>query len=231
MQGKLIKIISTKDLNPEVISHALKYKITIDCHAFIDIQFVRDANIDSQISKLSTQKANIIFTSANAVKALEKLLSNVPDWNIYCLEGATSTAVKNLFGEEKIMTTAKDAASLGMKIKDSESPFYLLAGDKRLDTVPDIFRSKGRKLEEIILYRNIQMSHVVNGHYDGILFFSPSAAESYFQNNAVTDEILFAFGSTTYAALQTLTNKHIVLNDHHSQHGMVDTVIKYFKHE
>ena len=75
------------------------------------------------------------------------------------------------------------------------------------------------------------MSHIVNGHYDGILFFSPSAAESYFLNNSVTDEILFAFGSTTYAALQTLTNKHIVLNDHHSQQGMVDTVIKYFKHE
>ena len=64
-------------------------------------------------------------------------------------------------------------------------------------------------------------------NFDGIMFFSPSAVESYFSNNKIKKEICFCVGNTTAAALEELKIKNIVVADLPT---VEDTIIAVFEH-
>jgi len=64
--------------------------------------------------------------------------------------------------------------------------------------------------------------------FDGILFFSPSAVESYLKLNAIKEEMCFCIGETTAEALENRKAKNILIADSPSVENVIGEVIGYY---
>ncbi|MBS1975620.1 MAG: uroporphyrinogen-III synthase, partial [Bacteroidetes bacterium] len=65
--------------------------------------------------------------------------------------------------------------------------------------------------------------------YDAILFYSPSAVNSFFEkNNPGPQTILFAIGNTTTKEIKKYTNNKIVVADKPSKKLLAEQAINYF---
>jgi uroporphyrinogen-III synthase len=63
--------------------------------------------------------------------------------------------------------------------------------------------------------------------FDGILFFSPSAIESYLKENKIKNEICFCIGETTAETLEK-TTRNIIVADQPSVENVIEDVINYY---
>lgn len=54
-------------------------------------------------------------------------------------------------------------------------------GNKRLQTIPEKLANNGIAVEEVIVYETIETAANIKKQYDGILFYSPSAVQSFFK--------------------------------------------------
>ncbi|HEX5668158.1 MAG TPA: uroporphyrinogen-III synthase, partial [Chitinophagaceae bacterium] len=65
--------------------------------------------------------------------------------------------------------------------------------------------------------------------FDGIIFFSPSAVESFFSMNQISNNtICFAIGDTTANALKQHTNNRIMVAKNPRQEDVIAMVIDHF---
>lgn len=233
MKDKEILILSTRQLDKALIEKAAFKNITIDIVSFIQIKKQLTQKVTTQIEALSQQQATIVFTSVNAVEIVVAALPknyNFTNWNIYCIGGATFTLVKKYWPYESIAFTAKNAAGLANKIVlDKVQKIIFFCGNKRLDELPVVLKSQNIEVEELVVYETIETPLTIDRFYNGILFFSPSAVNSYFSNNQPKEEtILFAIGNTTANAIKQFTSNRIIVSDFPAKDQLVDKAIKYF---
>ena len=64
--------------------------------------------------------------------------------------------------------------------------------------------------------------------FDGILFFSPSAVESYLKQNTIKNEICFCIGKTTAETLEKKHKKNIVIAEQPTIDDVIAAVIEYY---
>lgn len=176
----------------------------------------------------------LVLTSIAAVTALIDNLEpvNIPDIRLYCIDGATARAAAGLFGEAAITTVAPDSAALAaLIINQKEKAVLFCCGDRRLDVLPELLTAAGIRVTEQVVYRTILTPQPIKQQYDGILFFSPSAAESFFSvNNITATTRLFAIGNTTGTALkQYVADNEIIIAAIPSKEATVMSAIQYFK--
>jgi uroporphyrinogen-III synthase len=70
----------------------------------------------------------------------------------------------------------------------------------RKETLPQALKEGGIKFNEIVPNRTSAFK-ISDQEFDAIMFFSPSAVESYLSNNKIKRN-LFCIGSTTASALE-----------------------------
>jgi uroporphyrinogen-III synthase len=102
-------------------------------------------------------------------------------------------------------------------------------GNKRLNTLPDKLLSAQIKLDEIVVYETVDVAQKVEKVYDGILFFSPSAVQSFFSLNTLHPQtVIFSIGDTTTNEIKKFTKVAIISCNIPSQEQMMELVIKHF---
>ena len=227
-------LLSTAPLNPFLINKALAAGLLIDEVPFIQVVDIADKNgIKDKIEALYHKQAIVVFTSANAVRAVsENPGFNQPDWDIYCIEGATKNAVLEYFKQTAIKGEAENAAALAHIIIEKAATSYItfFCGDIRLGVLPDALRKDGIHVDEVVVYETIEKPQFVEKNYEGILFFSPSAVSSYFNLNIPHPAtIIFAIGNTTAMAIEKETNNIVITSCTPSKEAMVALAIVYFK--
>ena len=230
MQNK-IQILSTRPVGEKLINEAAKNDITIDEISFIKTEEIVDAAIESQIKKLSGQDITAVFTSMNAVDAVAKFIKNKPEWKIFCIGNTTKELVKEFFGEESIKGFAENAELLSKKIIDNSSikNVNFFCGDKRRDDLPGNLVKNGISVDEVIVYKTIETPTALAKEYDGILFFSPSAVNSFFSKNSISDKTrIFAIGSTTAKAIEHFSQHPVIIAETSSKENLVKLVINHF---
>lgn len=233
---KNISILSTAPLEPRLLNSAKEHGLIADVVPFIQIVDVADeSETQKLLHQLYKQTATVIFTSANAVRAVcENPAFGQPDWKIYCVKNATKAAVQEYFDESNICGTSNDAASLADIIINQRinEDIYFFCGDQRMETLPEKLTQAGITLNEIIVYKTIEQPHFIEKEYDGILFFSPSAVNSYFNLN-IPDEhtVLFAIGNTTAAAIRENSNNTLIISDEQSKEAVLNTTSQYFDNQ
>ena len=153
---------------------------------------------------LTSQMKNVIITSKNAVDAL---LTNVGSnelhfGDIYCVGRKTKRMVEERIGKVKhFEKNAKQlAAYLVEYIEGTEVTYF--CSNVRLDELPAVLSENNITVNEIEAYRTKLTPKEVEKSVEGILFFSPSAVESYLQSNA-TDKIAYCIGESTAKAART----------------------------
>jgi uroporphyrinogen-III synthase len=231
MQPNNISILSTQKMNDMLLQKAKEKNILIDVLPFIRIENLVDTALSQEINRLGAVQLYVIFTSVNAVEATVKNLDRIPDWKIACIGGATRQAVASFFGEDKIETTAMNAKQLAQKIIDKKNirPVVFFCGKRRLDLLPETLIKSGVEVRELNVYNTINTPHKIDKPYNGILFFSPSAVQSFFSLNKLDPQtIIFSIGTTTTASIQACCTNRVITCELPEKEQMIELVIKHF---
>jgi len=189
----------------------------------------------NEVQELSRRSQAIVFTSVNAVEAIATSFGqqkiNAPLWKMFCIGHATKQSVVKYFGEGTIAGVEDNAKKLAKVILDANvRELIFFCGDQRRDELPALLKKHKIDVKEIIVYKTIATPHKIEKQYDGILFFSPSAVKSFFENNTIGDPtVLFAIGSVTAGEIKKFSNNKIVVSDVPDKKSLLDKVIAYFQ--
>lgn len=230
-----VHILCTKKIDTNLLEGLEQKGIYVDNIPFTDIVPLVNNYLSNKIYELSQQKITAIFTSANGVKAVANLLNKTEiNWEIACLDKGTYYAVQEHFPHNKVVLTAKDGDSLAQLLVQhnySDAPAVFFCGNKRLDTLPFYFSSHNIALEEVMVYQTLIKSQPLEKYYNGIMFFSPSAVDSYFVYNEFPNNcVAFCIGETTANALtKKLSQPAIVVQAaEHTAASLLESVIIYY---
>lgn len=221
-----INILSTRPLPASMLEEAEQNGIRIDLISFIHTEPV--GGLEQQLAELANKEIAAVFTSMNAVNALG---SYNPKWKIFCIGDATQAAVRRNFEKSTIAGTAPNASELaGVILNAGIKEIVFFCGDQRRAELPDKLRASDVSVEEIIVYRTVATPKKIEKNYNGILFFSPSAAESFFEVNTVNPyTVLFAIGSTTGNTIKKFTDNSVITSDSQGKEELARHAITYFK--
>ena len=220
--AKSIQILSTKKLLGEQ-----KQALTNAGLEVIDTDFIQTQNKSFELKDLNE---NLIFTSQNAVHSIlshpkaEELKSK----NVFCVGMKTKALLEeNGFTVEVYLDYAADLAEIITLIYASQS-YTFFSGNLRKETLPKALKAAKVNFNEIQVYETTLTPQKIKTAVDGILFFSPSAIESYLKENKIKNEICFCIGETTAEALEK-TTRNIIVADQPSVDNVIEDVIEEYK--
>lgn len=224
-------ILTTRPLDPSLVAEAAAQDVVIDTVSFIETSPIITDEVVLQVNLHAKQDTTVVFTSMNAVEAVIDLLHGErPFWEIYCIGETTGKLVSDYFGPSAIAGTANNALALAaVMMLDGIKEAVFFCGDQRRDELPETLRSNHVTLHEVVVYRTITLSQTIEKHYDGILFFSPSAAESFFAANKVpAGTTLFAIGTTTGDTIGQFCNNQIITGNIPGKEALARQAIAHF---
>lgn len=231
MEGT-IKILCTRPVDELLIRKAARRNIAVEVLSFIDTSPKQDIETQQEIEWTSTEHCIVAFTSMNAVDAVTEMLDGyIPEWTIYCMGHATQQRVADYFGEGCIAGTADNAALLADQIIESEEPdeVVFFCGNRRREELPGKLRQHKIEVNEIVVYETTLIQHKVDTRYDAVLFFSPSAVESFFSGNRLPAEtVVFAIGDTTAKAVRASCGNKVIIAEQPEKEAMLEQAMDYF---
>jgi uroporphyrinogen-III synthase len=215
-----------------LLDKALQAGIAIDGLSFIATKPIQSIEVQKEIENTLLKSATVVFTSMNAVEAVAtQLSSRLPKWSIFCIGTTTHKLVKQFFGEASVAGTASSAAELANVIAADRlvDEVVFFCGDQRRDELPEILNRHHIDVNEVVVYQTMAEAHEISKAYHGILFFSPSAADSFFSKNKLPEStVLFAIGNTTAAEIKKHTNNKIIISDEPGKENLVNKMIGHF---
>lgn len=219
---KQINIVSTKKLLPNQKQELLNANFTV-----IEEDFIETNIKNFELSKVNN---NLIFTSQNAVQSIlqHPKCEDLKSKDVFSIGMKTKDLLtENGFNVVAYTGYAADLAEI-ISLIYSEESFTFFSGNLRRDVLPNTLKENGITFNEIEVYETKITSKKVTKKVDGILFFSPSAVESYFKMNTIKDETCFCIGETTAEALENKKVKTIVIADKPSVENVIAEVLEYY---
>lgn len=226
-----IQILSTRPVGKELVNEADNNDIILDEISFIKTEEIIDTEIEKKIRELSKQNITAVFTSINAITAVSKFITTKISWKIFCIGNTTKKLVKKFWGEDNIEGFADNANQLSKIILENSSikNVTFFCGDKRRNELQDNLIKYGIDVDEIVVYKTTETPTVLTKQYDGLLFFSPSAVQSFFSKNSVSNATnLFAIGSTTANEIKLFTQQPIIIAQIPGKENLVKLAITHF---
>ena len=201
-----IRIVATKKLPERQKQQLLSANFSVLDEDFISIQ-----NKDFEIENINDC---LIFTSQNAVESVlrNKKIAEIKTKKCFCVGEKTKALLEE--NDFEVIADSDYAAELASSICNhySKNSFTFFCGNIRRDVLPEALRLAQITLDEIEVYETVITTHKIDFTPDGILFFSPSAVESYLRENKIEDESCFCIGNTTAEALKYVTPNRIIAN-------------------
>ncbi len=159
----------------------------------------------------SDDEALCIFTSQHAVEACFPEDSRREQMLNCCCVGAKTAALLESMGH-RILDRCANAEELAARIlkKYPSRSFIYFCGNRRLNTLPDLLREAGVRLEERVVYETGLNEEAFNQDFDAILFFSPSGVQSFTILNDLGDATAVCIGPTTANEAHKHTDKFII---------------------
>ena len=82
-------------------------------------------------------------------------------------------------------------------------------------------------MDEIEVYQTVLTSHKIDTRHNSVLFFSPSAVESYLKENEISNKTCFCIGYTTAETLKEKT-ENIIIASQPKIENVIAEVIKHY---
>ncbi|MGN6163428.1 MAG: uroporphyrinogen-III synthase [Flavisolibacter sp.] len=233
------KVLSTKKLEPSLIEKAKQSGIEIIKQEAIAVHPILSKEKQDEVNFWASNQHlhPVIFTSANSVEAVQYHLKQednwvAPNWKVFCIGGKTKEVLSAFIHPENILATADYGKDLAEKIiENSVKEVVFFCGNRRRDELPTILQNAGVTVHEVMVYDTIETPIAAKDDVDGVLFFSPSAAQSFFSVNQLKKSVVcFAIGKTTADSIADFTDNKIVTSESPSQEMMLASVLFYFEH-
>jgi len=218
---KQTNILSTKKLLPNQKQELLNANFSV-----IEDDFIQTKTKDFELSKVND---NLIFTSQNAVQSVlqHPKCDELKSKNVFSVGMKTKDLLtENGFNVIAYTGYAADLAEIISLIYGKES-YTFFSGNLRRDVLPNTLNENGIIFNEIEVYETNITSKKITNKLDGILFFSPSAVESYLKLNSIKEEICFCIGETTAEVLENKKIKNIIIADKPSVENVIESAISY----
>jgi uroporphyrinogen-III synthase len=233
MQSTKPAILCTGPIDESIINSPGYTDADIDVIPFTTISMELPESTQRQIKDILTRKTVVIFTSSNAVRAVAAFMKEQPaGWTIFCIGNTTFSLAKKHFGEENIKDTASTASKLAEKIIPviTAAEVIFFCGNLRRSELPEALLKKGIAVKEIIVYKTSLDPVSINKKYDAVLFFSPSAAESFFSRNSVPrNTALFVMGETTAESIKKFSTNKIITGDEPDKNKLISQAIRFVR--
>lgn len=220
--SKQIQILSTKTL-----SKVQKQELVNANFNVVEADFISTQNQSFELKDIFD---NLIITSQNAAQSilLHSKCEELKTKNVFCVGLKTKALLEeNGFNVIVYVDYASDLAEIITLIYSIES-YTFFSGNLRKETLPKALKEAKIKFNEIQVYETTLTPQKIKTTVDGILFFSPSAVESYLKDNKIKAEICFCIGNTTAESLDKVT-KNIIVADQPSVENVIDDVIEEYK--
>jgi uroporphyrinogen-III synthase len=217
-----INILSTKILLSHQKQALLNAGFTVT-----EANFIKTENSDFDLNGIND---NLIFTSQNAAQSvlLHPKASALKSKKVFCVGMKTKALLEeNGFNVEVYLDYASDLAEIITLIYAKES-YTFFSGNLRKETLPKALKATKVNFNEIQVYETTLTPQKIKTPVDGILFFSPSAIESYLKENKIKNEICFCIGETTAETLDK-TTRNIIVADQPSVDNVIEDVIEEYK--
>lgn len=214
-----INILSTK-----ILLSNQKQALLDEGFSVNEADFIKTENSDFDLKGIND---NLIFTSQNAAQSvfLNPKSSALKTKNVFCVGIKTKALLEeNGFTVDVYVDYASDLAEIITLIYSSES-FTFFSGNLRKETLPKALQAAKVNFNEIQVYETTLTPHKIKSAVDAILFFSPSAIESYLKDNKIKNEICFCIGETTASTLEKITT-NIIVADRPSVENVIEDVIE-----
>ncbi|MDR6299691.1 uroporphyrinogen-III synthase [Mesonia maritima] len=210
-------VLTTKKLEKNQTELLLNANISIVEYNAIKIFFAQNLSLPKSVE-------NAIITSKNAWKAIQH---NTTIKNAFVVGSKTAKLLTD--HNIQILEKAENAQELAEKIieKHSEKSFTFFCGNKRRNELPQQLQQNNIKVEEIEVYKTELNPKKFQQEFDGILFFSPSAVQSFTKQNSMKSSTAFCIGKTTASEAKKHTNKIIIANQPTVENVIVQVVKKY----
>ena len=151
---------------------------------------------------------NVIITSKNGVEALlDNFTKEELNFkNIFCVGRRTKKMIQQKIGpvNHAEKNAERLAEYLSKEMKGNSVTYF--CSDLRLDTLSKILTENKIEVNEVEAYKTMYSPELVSESIDGMLFYSPSAVNSYLQKNT-TDKVAFCIGASTAKEAQKYFQK------------------------
>ena len=192
----MVQLFSTKLLSPVQLQAFVSAGFALEMSDFIRV-------VPAAALTAVPQADYFLLTSQNTLYALRTMpcYGQLPHRKAFCV-GEKTRKLLEAEGWEVVASFdyAKELAPYLVK-HYPKSSFVFFCGEKRMDTLPTTLRANHIQLQECLTYYTQLTPSKLTKSYKGLLFFSPSAIESYLRENSLSGEKAICIGTTTQAAL------------------------------
>lgn len=144
---------------------------------------------------------NVIITSPFAARILLKERPSIE--NLFVVGEKTSKLLSRYYIIKEVANYGEELAKIIAKNHASEK-FTFLCGNLRKEHIPILLKYSKVSLDEQQIYKTSYNLQRLAGHFDAVIFCSPSAVESYFGANQPEQE-------TTYICIGASTLKQALV--------------------
>ena len=203
-----MRLLATKVLPLPFKERLLQQNFSIVEHPFV--------TIEPLVIEPKKWEKHIILTSQNATKIFLAQTDSthwIQDLIFYCV-GAKSAALlneKKAVVQEVASSASQLAATIVAHYKDKRFSYW--CGIKRLRIIEDILNEAHISLHIYEVYNTLLTPKKIASRPDGILFYSPSAVESYLQQNSLEGIHSFCIGPTTAHKVQEYSSYYSVAKE------------------
>lgn len=213
------KILSTKIIN-----------LTIDKNRYdyFEHDFIQTKSLDFEYH--DSYNLNI-FSSQNAVESVLKseYLEKIKSKPCLCVGKKTEQLLqKHQFEVLDKANYAEDLIEI-INQKYKAKTFTFFCGNLSLPTIPDFFTKKDIIFAKVLVYETIKTPTIFNQPFEALLFFSPSAVESFLEQNQITNQKCFCIGHTTANTLIKQHIKNIIIAETQTIESVLDSLNNYYK--
>ena len=218
-----MKLISTKTLSSKMKGHLTKIGTSVVEHPLIEIHPLHLTNHKIQ--------SMLIFTSQNAVRLANKnntLKNKIIGKKSFCVGEKTRELLEKFgFKVIEMKENANDLANFLVE-KYNKNSFSFFCGRKRRSEIESLFKKNNITIEIHELYDTLFINKKFKSSFDGIIFFSPSAVLSFFENNKwPKDSHGFCIGKSTAETLKKYTTNYSEAK-YPNENQLLQTIINHF---
>ncbi len=224
-------ILTTRPIAKSIIDEAAAHNIIIEELSFIETAPLLDVEVLEKIKAAAAETTAVVFTSMNAVEAVAAQVNTPVNWRVYCMGNTTKHLIAEKLSSAEIAGIGDNAEALAQEVIDDEiKEVIFFCGNIRREELPNKLRSNGVLVNEIVVYQTTEIQNTLDRVYDGILFFSPSAVESFFKSNKVAQQTkLFAIGNTTKETIRKYADNKIIVAQTADKNELAKQAVKYFR--
>jgi len=222
MKDKKVKILSTKLLTWEQKEMVLHPKISL-----IEFPFIQIKPLHFEWPKAP---ANIwIFTSANAIDAvllnISKGQKELPV--VWCVGEKTKNKLEAFNFKVEVYFDYSQNLNEYIIQNNRNNIFIWFKGNITTGNLTKNF-NQNINWNEVVVYKKESNPTEISVPYNAVMFFSPSAVESYLQNNSLEGKVCFCIGETTQRKISETVSNTVILPKTPTIENVLLEVKKYY---